>query len=876
MYRRTILKEDLDELERHVRDEVEAGIQSGLTEEQSFRQSVAQMGHLPTVDAEYQKIYWGKLRRRGALRQELSWRGSMLKNYFSIAVRLLVKQRATSAINILGLSVGLASCLLIFLFVSQEWSYDSFHTNADQIYRVYRTEDRVRPPNKTSESTPTSFGPTVQELVPGIAASTRWSQSEAVLSYAGVSSNIEIFWADPAFFDMFDFTSTGQGQLLLRSPESVVITESAAARYFPSGVSVGTPLDLVVDDGVQSFEVSGIVKDPPTNSSFQFEFIGQFGVLESQKSAADDWSQNDPATYVLLEDKVDPRSVEAGFLPIIETFLGDNIKVSIERGWWQNTVFPLQYHLQPLSEVHLTPGIDSFYFAVSDPLYSYILMAISLGVLLIACVNFVMLSVGRASTRAREVGMRKSLGANRSQLIGQFGGEALVMTSLAVGVGLLLAYLVLPAFNDLANQQLVFSGLFTPQAMFVIVLLTLFTGLLAGIYPAIVLASYEPMSALKKVSLKVRGVRVSQFMIVGQFVVSVALIVAVMVMQRQMKFISQQDLGYDAEQILVVDLSGTDMDLDVLSTQYERQIASISGVLGSSASSTTFGNNWSRMVIQEAEVNHIVYTNRVAPSFLDVMGIQLVDGRNFSEDLQMDAENAVIVNETMAAEMGWADPIGNSITQWPGVSVIGVVKDFNILSAKEKVPPMLLHMSPNLAANNYMLIRINMANTEAVLADLQKTWTALSPIVPFRSVFLDQSLQLLYESDRRWQSIINYTAVLALLISALGLFGMAALSISRRTKEIGIRKVLGASGLSIARLISSEFTLLVLIAIAIAAPLAYWVMSKWLSTFAYQIEMGLGVFALAGFFTLGIALLTVSFQTLRAANSNPVDSLKVD
>ncbi|NQV72568.1 ABC transporter permease [bacterium] len=876
LYKRTILKEDLDELERHVRDEVDAGVQGGLDVEQSFRQSINRMGHLPEFDAEYQKIYWGKLRKRGAIMDELTWRWTMLMNYVTIAWRLLLKHRTTSAINIFGLSVGLATCFLIFLFVSQERSFDSFHHQSDQIYRVYRTEARVKPPNKTSEGTPAPLGPTASELVPGIAAYTRWTNTNTVLHVDGENSNVSVFWADPSFLDMFDFASTEQERRALDSPESVVVTRSAAASYFKDGISVGESIDFVLEDRVQSFQVAAIVEDPPSNSSLQFEFIGRYGTLEAQKGSTSEWTSNSTATYVMLEDQVDPRAVEAGILPIIKTFLGEEIESLKSREWWQDVEYPIQYHLQPLSQVHLSPEIDSFYIAVSNPLYSYILLAIAAGVLFIASVNFIMLSVGKASTRAREVGMRKSLGATRAQLMGQFWGEALIVTSLSVVLGLFIAYFLLPSFNQLANRDLAFSSLFSPGALSVILLLTLVTGLVAGLYPAAVLSSFEPLSVLKNVSSKLRGIQFSRAMIICQFVVSVTLIAAVLVMQKQMRFIGQQDLGYDAEQVISVDLTGTDSDLEDLSVQFAEQIAPIPGVLGSSTASTSFGGSWSRTVVQENDVNHIDYLNRVQPSFLDVMGIDLVEGRNFSPELQSDVQNAVLINETFAAEMGWENPIGKPLTKWPGVTVIGVVKDFKFLSAKEKVPPMMLHMSPELGSNDFMLVRFHLANSDEVQAGLRKGWSALSPIIPYRSEFLDQRIQMLYESDRRWQTIINYTAILALIISGLGLFGMAALSIARRTKEIGIRKVLGASSLNIARLITFEFAALVSVAILIAIPLAHWVMNKWLSTFAFQIDSGIGLYLLSGLLTLAIALITVSFQTIRAANSNPVESINSD
>lgn len=797
----------------------------------------------------------------------------MIRNYLTIALRVLKRNPIYSAINIIGLSVGLACCILVFLFVSHEWSYDSFHSNADDIYRVYRIEHRLQTPMKVSEGTPIPLGPTMKEEIPGIRAFARFMQASIVIYKEDSSINATLNWTDPAFFDIFDFAEKS-GVALLDSPESLVITRSAAEKYFRSDLAVGDAVTMLVEDSLRTFNVTAVIADPPANSSLQFELLAQIQSSRNQARNETRWTSNSPSTYVMLAPGVDATTVQAGTIPIVDTYMAEPRQEAINQGWWADREDTFQYRLQPLADVHLTPGIDSFYFSVSDPRYSYILLAIALGVLLIACLNFITLSVGRSSTRAREVGMRKTLGANRAQLMVQFWGEALLMSGIAVIIGIVLAALALPAFNIVAQKSLSMGTLFSVKSLSTIAILTLFAGLLAGSYPALLLSGFRPISVLKQSGSAVHGWNFSRMMIVFQFVVSIAMVSAMLIMHDQMQFVSNQDLGYDAEQILVVSMNGSDVETDVATARFGHQIASIPGVISSSGSSSAFGNDWSRTVMQKDGVNHIVYTNRMDPSFLETTGIELLSGRNLSEAFETDASSAVLVNEAFVQAMGWEKGVGHSVPRYEDVAIVGVVRDFKFLSMRTRVPPVMLHMSAELGSNNYTMVRFNTANVSSVRLALERAWKDVAPNAPFVGEFLDERIQLLYDAERRWQNIITYSAILAFLLSAMGLFGMAAMTTARRTKEIGIRKVLGASTSTIVRLLTREFAALVVVAFVLATPLSIFVMQKWLSTFAYQVPVGAGVFLLSGMIALTITLTTVSFQAFTAASANPVNSLR--
>ena len=486
------------------------------------------------------------------------------------------------------------------------------------------------------------------------------------------------------------------------------------------------------------------------------------------------------------------------------------------------------------------------------------------------------IALGRATTRAREVGMRKSLGAARRQVMVQFWGEALLMSVVAALLGIVLARLALPVFNGLSGQELSLLELASGGSALALLGLTLVCAFFAGLYPAVLLSGYKPMAVLKGSATRGIGGGFSRFVIVFQFVISIGMIAAVLIMQSQMKYIDHQSLGFEPEQLLVVSTGAGSLPADQTTELFQERIASLPGVVSTSASSSSFGDSWSRTVMTDDDVNHIVYTNRIDPAFLETIQLDLVAGRNLSDAFQTDPEQAVLVNKAFVDEFGWDQPVGHLLPGYDDVAVVGVVDNYKFLSAREKVPPVMLHMNAGIGSKNYAMIRFRVDQLSGVMSGLEDAWRTLAPDQPFVAQFMDDRLAQLYADDRRWQSIVTYASVLALLISCLGLFGVAALSAARRRKEIGVRKVLGASVGAIVLLLSRDFAKLVAIGFVIAVPIAWYVMDKWLDAFAYKVRTSPGTFVLAGVVALAVALLTVSRQSIAAATADPVKSLRYE
>ncbi|MFT4605252.1 MAG: putative ABC transport system permease protein [Rhodothermales bacterium] len=492
---------------------------------------------------------------------------------------------------------------------------------------------------------------------------------------------------------------------------------------------------------------------------------------------------------------------------------------------------------QPLSKAHLSPQIDAFYLEVSNPTYSFILLGIALVVLLIACTNFMALSVGRSVVRAKEVGTRKALGASRSQVASQFWGEAVVLSLLASTLGLALANMALPVFNLLADKELVLS--FSAPAILGVVLLALLVGLLAGAYPAAILSGMRPSVVLGGGGSGRQGSTFTRAVIVFQFAAAIALITTSLIMYRQLEFVADRDLGFTANEVLVLPLQADDQAALEEYDRFAGLALSSPAIVESSPSSSAFAGSWSRTVLVENEASHIAYTNYIGPSFLQTMGMDLVEGRNLSSEIKTDSEHAILVNQALVENLGWEEPIGRSLERWPDVQVVGVVRDFNNLSLHQEVQPMILHMSEEISAPRYAMVRFRTDQTARALADLEQAWALVAPGAAFQPEFLDQRLQQLYESERRWQKIAGFAALLAVLISCLGLFGV-----------------------------------LVGVAFLIGSPAAYFLADRWLESFAYRWTISPAVFLATFAIALGVAMVTVSFQAVSAALGDPTETLR--
>jgi len=819
----------------------------------------------------------------------------MLRNYLKIAFRNLIKHKLYSAINIFGLAVGIACCLLIGLYVHNEWSYDTFHSKADRIYRVWAEETVDDGRVILNTATPVPLGPTLRESIPEVEHVTylyRFSNLVNTEDHPdGMNEGVLVVNDD--FFQIFDFRLlNGEKNNVLRNPGSAVLSKSTASRLFGDSNPMQKTLSIRLGSEYRDFTVTGIIEDAPSNSSLDYRIIIPYENLDQLVSerGRSSWFNIFGSTYVLLREGTEPAGLKPKFESMMRGALGDEI--------YSESNFTLG--LQPLTDIHLNTDFPQSLALVSDPVYSYILGAIALLILLIACVNFMTLSISKSASRAREVGVRKTIGALREHLMYQFWGEALLMTFLALGIGITLAELLLPFFNDLSGTVLELQ--FTMATVLVMLGITVLVSFVAGIYPALILSGFRPVEVLKgRLNLSADKSFFRKAMVVSQFALSIALIIGTLIVREQLNYVQNKNLGYQKDQIVVLESGFTPGPQSPLAEIIEKgfrrknilenELAGIPEVqaLSVSSFSPVQTSGWFRVGFRDNQNRqHAYHINVVDADFIPTLGIEIVNGRNFSEENTSDRNRAIIVNEALVSYYGWENPIGKQLpgTQFEDHEVIGVVKDFHYESLHTPIEPLVLGMNPpllfsginnmslsNSAAPRYSL-KISTGDLPATMTNIQNSWEKIAPGVPFDYTFVDQALDSQYREEERLSRIVTAGAILAIVIACLGLFGLASLMVVRRTKEIGVRKILGASAYSIVLLVNKEFTRLVVISFLIAVPIAWYVMSQWLQDFAYRIDLGVGLFVLAGFSALLVAWLTVSYQSVKATLVNPADSLR--
>lgn len=804
----------------------------------------------------------------------------MLKNYFNITLRNLAKQKVYAFINIFSLAIGIAFCALIFLYVRDELTYDHFHEQADRIYRVsdvrFSADGGVESAHPYH---PMPLAAALMEEIPEIQQAVRLSEESAFVRSGESALEENILFADPAILEVFSFPLRyGSTETALSDLNAIVLSRQAATRYFGESNPVGQTLDLRLDTAFEEFTVTGVVEDIPGNSSISFDFLAPFEKLPATfawvQNRVDNWRVSSFITYIQLAEQATAQAVEAKLPAFWDAHYPGLVDRMREKGDWDAESAPYGYRLQPLTQIHLDTSVQAGLSAPNDPRYAYILGAIALGILLIACINFTTLAIGRSASRAREIGIRKIVGAHRRQLMVQFWGEAMLMSILALSIGIALAELFLPAFNTLATKSLHFEYGDSGITLSVLGGITLLTGLIAGGYPALILSGFKPLDTLSK-RLKLGGSNLlTRSLVVVQFGLSVFLIVSTLVMLHQLDFTQTMNLGFNKEQVVVIPMQGLNGE-DTLQ-RFRTELGGHTDVVGLTGASSSFTRGYSYEGFDYKGEEKAAFVYRVESNYLDVLEIDLVAGRTFDPNLSTDSTKAVLVNEALVRDFGWTDPVGQVLEGfYESPTVIGVVKDFNFWSLQETVAPMTLVLDPSWPTR-YILARVAPGDISASLDALQATWQTIAPDVPFQYSFLDEDLDRQYQSEERWSQIVGYAAMFAILIACLGLFGLAALSTTGRTKEVGIRKALGASVPHVTFLLSKDLTRLVLVAILLALPAAFFVMQTWLEGFAYRIEMGPGVFLLAGTLVLGVALLTVSFQAIKAALSDPVKSLRYE
>ncbi len=797
----------------------------------------------------------------------------MFKNYMKVTFRSLKKQKVYSIINVFGLSIGLAFCCLIFLYVQDELTYDQFHDNKDRIFRVeqiyFNSDGSVR---GTGINASIPLAPTLKDEIPGIQTYTReLSRAHYVKSENEAIREI-VNYADEDVFNIFSFPFIyGNPETSLVNTQSVVITEQMAIKYFGKSNAVGETLKIRKEEGFEDFLVTGVVGKVPSNSTFRFNIlISVKGDVRYTPSFIDRWDVNMLRTFVLLDEKVDAEQLKPQLVEFRERHNGDYNVILRERYGMTEDQVPSSYSLNPLPEIHLS--------GASDPMYSYILSGIAIAILLIACINFMTLSIGRSSKRSKEVGLRKVVGAYRHQLMFQFWGEAFIICGISLLIGLLLAEGFLPVFNSLSNKALEFSYLDNWTTLSVLVGFIIITGFVAGSYPAIILSNVKPVVTLKGM-LKLSGSNLfTRSLVVLQFSLSVTLIICTLVMNNQLQFVQNQDMGYNNEHVVVIPLNRLN-GLEV-AENFRTAIGGHADIVDITVSGATVGfrGSYGYGKQYKGETKNInVFT--IESNYIDFMELELLSGRDFNPNLASDSTEAVIITETFAKEFDLTDPIGKQIPvltigedPHAGAYIIGVVKDHYFQSFYNEMDPAFLTMNPAWGHGNLM-IRIRPENMQETIAMIDDTWTTIVPEIPLDYKFLDDDMFEEYSNDLRWAKIVNYSSWFAVLIACMGLFGLVTLTVSSRLKEVGIRKVLGASVVQITQLFTKDFVKLVVLGILIASPIAYFAMDEWLSIFAYHVPIGILHFVVATILVLLISVVTISFQTIKAGFTNPVETL---
>lgn len=803
----------------------------------------------------------------------------MLRNYFKVALRYLARHKGYTAINVSGLAVGIAGCLLIMLFVKSEWSFDRFHAKADRIYRAW-LEEHYEGQVLKNTTTPIPLAPVLAAGIPEVQTACRVYNFNSLVGYGNNTFSDPVSMVDSTFFNLFDFTLT-DGSLSAPLPTglSIVITQSTAKKYFGATPATGKILEMQIGADKIPFTVSGVVKDVPLESSLQFSMLIPFSnaplfFSEGQRTTA--WSNVSVETYFLLKEGVQ-ASVAAGKIPaVMNPLVAKNYK-------------PGEYNirLQRITDIHLNNSLPAGNAPISDAKYSYILGTIGLLILLIACVNFVTLSIGRSATRALEVGVRKVLGAQRQQLIRQFWGEAVLITLVSLAAGILLAFVFLPAFTQLAARPLtlVLNG-FT---LLFCLGLVLVVGFISGIYPAFVLSGFKPMQVLKG---RLQGQNMGLFrkaLVVGQFVASIVMIICTTAMGQQLQYLRNKNLGYGKEHIVVIPTNKPRRQGIQLAQRFKTAVAQNPQVISCTAGLFSMAQDgWMTLgYTDDKNAFRQFRFNAVDEDFIATMGLTLVAGRGFEKGNVADSNN-IIVNEALVKEYGWQDPIGQKLPGRYTQHVIGVLKDFHFESLHTEIKPVVLALKPDsirkastdvvtsFSLSPRISVRLRGGNVGDDIAFLKATWKAVAGNQDFEYDFLDEYLNAAYSQDEHLAKIVRCASLLSIFIACMGLFGLATLVVAKRTREIGIRKVLGADAVSIVRLLSKDFVRLVLLAAAVASPVAWWGLSRWFADFTYRIHMPVWVFFVATLVAVSVALLTVSFHAVKAALANPVKSLRTE
>jgi putative ABC transport system permease protein len=810
----------------------------------------------------------------------------MLKNFIKIAWRNLMKHKGFSLINITGLGIGLACFLLITLYVIDEMSYDRYHDKAGRIYRVH-SDVRFGGTDLHMAVSSDMTGQVLKKDYQQVEQYTRIytsSGNKLVKKGKDFINELRVAHADSTIFEVFSFPAIeGDLHTALNEPNTVVLTEKTARKYFGSTSAIGRFIETN-DNGNTVYKVTAVIQDMPENSHFNFDMIFSMDNVNYNWGS---FLSHNFFTYLLLKEGTDSKAFEKNFDQYIAKYVIPQAREYLQipsMDEFEKAGNKLQYSLMPLTRIHLYSDTNTEMRVNGNIQYVYIFSAVALFILIIACINFMNLTTARSAGRAKEVGIRKVLGTSKKQLVRQFLSEATLMVIISMILALVAAFFMLPVFNEMSGKTMQLSKFFSPQLLPVLLIFPFVVGMLAGSYPAFYLSSFQPIQVLKgKLNLGTRGGGLRSTLVVFQFATSIILIVGTIVIYRQLGYIQTKNLGFNKDQVLVINdayalQDNTQAFKNAMLTTPGVLNGSFSGFLPVSASSRN-DNTFSAEAVMDTKNGFNMQCWWIDEDYLETMGMELLKGRNFSDKFISDS-TAVLINETAAKRLGHADPIGKKLyTSDPtsgtvtAYNIIGVVKNFHFESMKQTIGPLCMLLGNSTWSASF---KVNAANIPTVLKAAEANWKSMAPGMPFSYRFLDESFQDMYRAELRVGRIAMIFSILAIFIACLGLFGLATFVAEQRTKEIGIRKVLGATTSGIARLLSKEFVRLVLISFIIATPVSWYFMNRWLEDFAYRVDIHWWMFLVAGILTLLIALATVSFQAVKAAMSNPVRNLRTE
>lgn len=803
----------------------------------------------------------------------------MLINYLKIAFRNLLRNKSYSFINIFGLAIGLSCSILIGLYIIHELSYDTFHENGDRIYRVvesYNTEQK----ETWYATTFSALVPTLKNEFPSIKHATHVYPTNGLIIGGDNQKYQEdtIIYGDSAFFEMFSFPLlSGDPTSVLDQPLTVVITENIAQKFFGNQNPIGKSISFKGQRSTFEFEITGVAKNPPSNSHIQFEYVFSYESLRNLRPwEYNKWYYPPMYTYIELSSSESFFDLKASFPAFQEKYVGAEAHLR-------------NLDLQPIDKIRLFSDYQNELSTTSDISYIYLFSAIGIFILLIACINFMNLATAKSMKRSREVGMRKTLGARRNQLVWQFLGEAFIITFISLIFAFLISEIILPYFNMISGKELTMGAIEISTWVLGAIGIIVIVGLIAGSYPAFYLSSFKPITVLKGIkgtssdsdSLFRKG------LVIFQFFISTGLIFATFVVTQQLNFVQNERLGFNKEQVAIIPVRETNDQFNIKTLKDEilrvtgvESASAVSGVPGISSGIHDFGaipedNKDDTLMVMTITSDH---------SFAETLQLNILEGRDFSEAFSTDETQAFIINQTAAEKFGWENPVGEELTlrfyttdlvEKKG-TVVGMVEDFQYHSLHSDIDPILIQVFSSTFYHDYLAIRFTSDNLQSSLQDVEEKWSAFNPDRPFEYTFLDDTFDTMYKTEEQLSMIFNMFAVIAIAIACLGLFGLASYSTERRLKELGIRKVLGASATDILTLLSKDFLKLVLSGFLISVPFAIFFMNKWLQNFSDRIEINFALFFFVAIVAVSVAIIAVSYQSIRAAVMNPIESLKND